>query len=303
MFCGRVGYQLSTLLLNLKAGVLAISPPKTYRHPSVKEITVVEVDAPEEFASDRPPHLGTDLGIAMTRIVNQDLNELWLESGHPPLIIVNFGETRPSFRRLVFDLYSLHKFVNQRNGRICFCGCNPGPYGNMDFAPNLDEAVKKLLPFRQPIVPDGDAFSNVDIRSIKDVRICLIGCPDRDLGELPGRLIASGLHVAQGESVVDHDCVLFCISCVDGPTAGTHHAVANCKNRTIWPLAIVLTNYALVDDSLRELITLEERELLSNVLPEQTVDELPLLYDFDPSLVFKLASLVSAGPDQITCKV
>jgi hypothetical protein len=66
------------------------------------------------------------------------------------------------------------------------------------------------------------------------------------------------------------------------------------------PVAVVLTR-VLDNDSLRDLVTLEEMELLSRVLPSEVVERLPLYYDFDPGLARKLLCPISEGLTMITC--
>jgi hypothetical protein len=132
--------------------------------------------------------------------------------------------------------------------------------------------------------------------------LTLIGCADHDLVDLPQRLAASGLEVRSAGVVQDGDHVVFCISCCHGPTDGTRLAVASCAGRTVAPVAIVLTQAELVDDdSLRELVTLEEMELLCLILQHAEVGRLPLLYDFDPLLATKLRSWMDAGIPGIRC--
>ncbi len=81
-----------------------------------------------------------------------------------------------------------------------------------------------------------------------------------DLADLPQRLQDEGIDVRLPEVIQDADYVAFCISCTDGPTPATSQAVELCAGRTVAAVAIVLTNYALLDDdSLRELVTVEER--------------------------------------------
>jgi uncharacterized protein (TIGR02996 family) len=132
--------------------------------------------------------------------------------------------------------------------------------------------------------------------------LCLVGSPERDLAELPQQLPALGINVRPPTLVQNGDYVVFCISCADGPTPGTRDAVRRCAGRTIAPVAIVLTRAEVIDDaSLRDLVTLEEMELLSRVIPRQEVERLPLYYDFDPNLARKLLARVSEGPTMILC--
>ncbi len=55
------------------------------------------------------------------------------------------------------------------------------------------------------------------------------------------------------------------------------------------------------DDSIRELINYEERELLTKILPGEIVDTLPLLLDLDPSLVSKIADLTRSTTTELRC--
>ena len=131
--------------------------------------------------------------------------------------------------------------------------------------------------------------------------VSLVGCPERDVGDVPQRLQSSRLEIRHVGTVADGDYVVFCISCTVGPSDGIRRTVARCAGRTIKPLAIVLTEYQLVDnESLRDLMTVEEMELLSQVVPRAVVERLPLYYDFDPSLAAKLIALIGGGTDAVT---
>jgi uncharacterized protein (TIGR02996 family) len=132
--------------------------------------------------------------------------------------------------------------------------------------------------------------------------LCLIGSPATDLADLPRRLPAAGVNVRPFGVVENGDYVVFCISCPDGPTPGTREALLRCAGHTVAPVAIVLTRAEVIDDdSLRDLVTLEEIELLSQVIPGQEVERLPLYYDFDPGLPRKLLTRIYEGPAMIPC--
>jgi hypothetical protein len=131
----------------------------------------------------------------------------------------------------------------------------------------------------------------------------LIGC-DGDLGDLPQRLRGEGLDVRLPDAVEDGDFVAFCISCMDGPSAGTSQAIGRCAGHAIVPVAVVLTRYELLnDDSLCELVKCEELELLSRFLPRQEVERLPVYYDFDPGLARKLLRRMAEGIGTVTCSI
>src|SRR5262245_12166122 len=132
--------------------------------------------------------------------------------------------------------------------------------------------------------------------------LCLIGSQDTDLADLPQRFLASGVNVRPFGVVRNGDYVIFCISCTDGPMPNTRDAVLRCAGHAIAPVAIVLTKVELsANDSLRNLVTMEEMELLSQVIPRDEVERLLIYYDFDPGLVRKLLSLINEGPAIITC--
>jgi uncharacterized protein (TIGR02996 family) len=169
--------------------------------------------------------------------------------------------------------------------------------------PEGDARSGKLLARLEQLRPNLDSEWFALVVRIGPPALCLIGSPATDLADLPQRLSVSGLNVRSPGLVRDGDYIVFCISCPDGPMPGTREAVACCAGRTVAPIAIVLTRAEMLDnDSLRELVTLEEMELLSQVIPEQEVERLPLYYDFDPGLVRKLLSRIYEGPAMIPCR-
>jgi hypothetical protein len=169
---------------------------------------------------------------------------------------------------------------------------------------SLEDAIARLRSIGpKPTDPfDADRWSRVPPRELGS--LCLIGCPERDLAQVPGQLRANGFDLVEADAVGDGDHVLFCISCADGPTDSTRRSVDRCAGRLIMPIAIVLTrNELLYDDSLRELVTFEEMELLSRIMPSQEVERIPLLYDFDPNLPGKVKSKMVDGSGLIRCRV
>jgi uncharacterized protein (TIGR02996 family) len=164
--------------------------------------------------------------------------------------------------------------------------------------PRRGELLARLEQLRPALDPGWFAL----VVRLGPAALCLIGDPASDLADLPQRLPASGVNVRPPSVVQNGDYVVFCISCPDGPQPGTREALLRCAGRTVAPVAIVLTRAELIDnDSLRNLVTLEERELLSQVIPGHEVDRLPLYYDFDPGLATKLLSRIAEGPAMIAC--
>ncbi len=118
-------------------------------------------------------------------------------------------------------------------------------------------------------------------------RLFAVGCTEQDLSDIPEQLRDAGFEVADSstDSVKDGDHVIFCISCSWGPTDGTKSSVRSCSGREIFPVCIVWNfSEVVVDHSLLELVTLEMNELLSEILPQEVIDSLPVFYDFDLDL-------------------
>jgi len=172
----------------------------------------------------------------------------------------------------------------------------------LEGAPEGDPRRRGLLARLEQLRPGLDAGWFALVVRLGPAALGLIGCPTSDLAELPQRLLAAGVNVRPPGLVQDGDYVVFCISCPDGPTPGTRQAVLRCAGRTVAPVALVLTRAELIDnDSLRDLVTVQEMELLSQVLPRPEVERLPLYYDFDPGLARKLLSRICEGPAMVTC--
>lgn len=130
----------------------------------------------------------------------------------------------------------------------------------------------------------------------------LIGCPAKDVGAIERSLANSPLNLRPKGTIENGDRVLFCISVCDGPTEGTRRSIESLAGKSIIPIAIVLAYAEMVtDDSLRELINCEERALLATVLPENVVDDLPLLLDLDPNLVHKISDLTKRTSSEVRC--
>ena len=132
--------------------------------------------------------------------------------------------------------------------------------------------------------------------------IALVGCPKRDVGPVESCLADSGLNLRSTGAIENGDRVVFCISAYYGPTDGTRKSIESLCGKSVVPIGIVLTYADMVDDdSLRELVNVEERELLLRILPEDVVDDLPLLLDLDPNLANRLADLARNSTSEVRC--
>lgn len=132
--------------------------------------------------------------------------------------------------------------------------------------------------------------------------LSLIG-GERDVADLPQFLRDANFNIRPPDAIRNGDYVAFCIACTDGPTEGTRQSILGCAGLTIRPVGIILTRAELVDDdSLRSLVTCEEMELLSLILPCSEADSLLVLYDFDPNLISKISSRLRESTGAITCK-
>ncbi len=102
--------------------------------------------------------------------------------------------------------------------------------------------------------------------------------------------------------VKDHDHVVFFSSAPNGITASFDLALAQCSERTIIPVAIILTEVEAVDDpSLRELVKVEVWDRMARIMPADLADRLPLFYDTDPDLGFRLRAIILDKPHAIKC--
>lgn len=134
------------------------------------------------------------------------------------------------------------------------------------------------------------------------LNLCMVGCPEKDLGSIPKEFERFGIGVTSAEVASDCDPVVFCISVADGPTEGTRQAVNSLQGKTVVPLAIVLVYADVVDDaSLRDLVNFEERDLLMSILPADIVDGLPLFLDVDPNLVRRITDLAKNTKTLVHC--
>lgn len=134
--------------------------------------------------------------------------------------------------------------------------------------------------------------------------VALVGCPEKDTLSVKHLLRSSPLNLRPDGVVENGDRVLFCISACHGPSVETRLSVRSLAGKSIVPVAVVLACADLVtDDSLRELINCEERALLATVLPEDLVDELPLLLDLDPNLAHWISELICRTDSDVRCRV
>jgi len=233
----------------------------------------------------------------------------WLESGlRPPLLILDHSGKQEISHRDLNALLNFRKIVTDRGGEMCLCGVDAealekSPIGAFfPIANSRQEAAERLLPIRQLSEVEREKLAAASEHTLDGVVFGLVGCPVRDVGDVPERLRSAGIEFRLPGTVADGDYVVFCISCTDSLSAGTRQSVARCAGRTIRPLAIVLTDYQLVDnESLRDLVTAEETELLSQVVPRAVAERLPLYYDFDPGLPAKLKALIRNGIEAVTC--
>jgi len=132
-----------------------------------------------------------------------------------------------------------------------------------------------------------------------------VGCTEQDLGDIPEQLRDAGFEVADSstDSVKDGDHVVFCISCANGPNDGTKRSVRSCAGREIFPVRIVWNfTEVVVDESLLELVSFEMNDLLSEILPQEVIDSMPVFHDFDLNLPAKIIDRLNQKPLSFHCK-
>jgi len=196
-------------------------------------------------------------------------------------------------------------FVRDRSGKVVFHGLvAPSTRQGLTLVRTLPDAIEMLRNHEASLRAALDLTLRDAPARFGSSRLCLVGCPSSDLGTLPAELGGLGIDVIPVTSIVPGEVVAFCLSVSEGPTAGTRASVEALSGKLISPIAIVLVYCDSVDDdSLRALIDIEERELLMRVLPKETVDELPVLQDVDPTLISKLADLAHAKRTPVHCRL
>lgn len=134
------------------------------------------------------------------------------------------------------------------------------------------------------------------------MHLSLLGSPTPGRDRVSDSLREAGFDLRPVGYVQVNDVVVFCISCSDDVAKGTLQSICNCAGLSICPVAIILSDAELVDDeSLRALLTLEVRSLLSRIMPESEVRKLLVLFDFDPYLVKKIQSSIANGLKEVSC--
>lgn len=150
-----------------------------------------------------------------------------------------------------------------------------------------------------------EACGSPTVPIVASRRVFLVGCIEKDLGEIPDRLKRAGFEVADSATatVNDGDHVIFCVSYAYGPTEGTKRSVNSCEGKEIFPLCIVRNDTDLVDDdSLLGLVSVDSDFLLAQILPENVIESLPSFYDFDLNLPEKITRIMNQKLDSVRCK-
>lgn len=228
-----------------------------------------------------------------------------------PLLVIDFSKTnaQPKVLRQWFRWdfswrgNGFYNYVTSRTGKIVAVGLADLAYGSFESRTStLDEAFDLLRNYRARLKTDLD-LSPSDVRKrLTSQKICLVGCPEKDLGNLPEQFRRFGIESEPIKAIANRDKVIFCLAATDGPSKGTRKSVELLHGKTIVPIAIILVySDSVTDDSLRELANCEERELLSKVLPLDTVDGLPLLLDIDPNLMTKVVDLLQKTTTEVKC--
>lgn len=237
----------------------------------------------ESSRSSRLPLVAVDVSACAQ---NPRRVEQWLEFGALP------GVNR------------VQRFVLDRAGRLEFFGIDlRDAAGATRTAPTLEAAIARLQGHRAIVQGTIQRAKSLVANRATAPRIALVGCPTKDFGPLPAELTAAGAVVISAEEVADDGAVVFCISTAEGPTEGTRRSVIGLSGKTVRPLAVVLVSAEVVDDdSLRALVSLEERELLRQVLPDDIVDQLEVHLDLDPTLPAKLIERASTPVPSVLCR-
>lgn len=190
-------------------------------------------------------------------------------------------------------------YVRDRNGKLLLLGpdnllANSRCRRKLNWGSwvrSWDQALEAFRQHAAELKTDLDLVHSDEVSSSLASRIRLVGCPDNDLGYLPEELLKFGIDVEVGEPFESGDKVVFCLSSTLSITDGTRKALDSLRGKEIYPIAIVLVYADLVNnDSLRQLTTVEERELLSWKCQIPS-DDLPCLQDVAPDFVSQILKL------------
>lgn len=178
------------------------------------------------------------------------------------------------------------------------------------FYPMKGQALSKLFPILDSVENGIDRItghrkSEPGFSDFSPKRLFFAGCPENDLGDIPDQLHEIGFEVANSAQcdLEEGDHVIFCVLSSTGPTDGTMRSIRACAGREIVPVCIVMNSIEAVDDdSLIALVSMDHRNLLSEIMPEETLDLLPVFMDFDLNMPAKIAELLKNPPTSIRCK-
>lgn len=206
-------------------------------------------------------------------------------------------------------------YHNMRNGEsrfVVLCNSSPGRFrspnlksrnSSFPVVETVEEAIASIMKCHD--VFPGRSDVPVVLPADGPGRIFAVGCAEQDLSDIPEQLRETGFEVAESatDTVKDGDHVIFCVSCSCGPTDGTKSSVRSCAGREIIPVGIVWNfSEVVVDKSLLELVSFEMKDLLSEILPQEVIDSLPVFYDFDLNLPANIAGRLNQKLLSFRCK-
>lgn len=150
-----------------------------------------------------------------------------------------------------------------------------------------------LLPGRTEVTPPATGVATTAVP-----RIVLIGRQDLSLGQAANSLqAATGFAVSVNASLADADLVLFTVHAPDGPMPATRTEIQRREGETAVRAAILLTGVdGVTDPELRQLVTLEFRQLLAGYIGETSANGLEIVLMPDPNLKSQIEALLVLPP-------
>jgi translation elongation factor EF-Tu-like GTPase len=131
-----------------------------------------------------------------------------------------------------------------------------------------------------------------------EAAIILLGRSEQGSLEEAAQVIASqsGFGTDVNTDTSDAELVLFTVNAPDGPMPQTRREIENLDGKSIPRAAILITHVDQMNDpELLELEALEIRQLLAGYMMDRSqAEQLPLLHDNDPELIYKINDLINS---------
>lgn len=217
----------------------------------------------------------------------------------PPLVVLDLKDISPTFDDFhaicTWPLY--RSAILSRHVKTVVLGLSrPHPksrwkyFGDM-IEPSIDVALENWFK-NPPAKTDVDLLDTLQLNSNFTIR--LAGCPKRDIGDLVVDFGQLGVNVKTGPPTDSEDHVVFCLNTHFWPNSEEDSPYSNFQNCQFHPLCIVFTNSDLAANDSNVGVSWGSAQIaLQKIITAEEFDQLPVLQDLDPLLVWKVLELVN----------